>query len=901
MGENYSYYSSSSNVTDGSSGYFDTSTGSTNCHNHHQQQQQKHLHPHHFNTSKGNGSSKRSTSSTGVGDADGGSGGGGGGDDDAMVAYYRHESSVNELKNRPIEHHELTFSSSNCSVSRKFILTVVIPIVSLTTVTCILSILLFLSYNRATNPHSLHPPGHQRVNWTGKNVQHLQSDEQIDPNNYSNNHQANYNSHSRSSTLGKQLRSKKKQLKSPPPMPVTTSTSMPPSTTESTASIDVDEVTNETTPIPLPKVTPNMLPSESRESEVSLDPSSGSNNNNNQKHNIHKSNKQVHQRGEKGPALDTSTGGDNKNNHKASNIGAIASSVLIKGSEHPLVETKNGLLEGFRSKVLGRTVLNFLGIPYAEPPIGELRFQKPQPINEWKNLANPKNNSSAGSVDTVLYAKTFGPPCIQFIPSKIKLTPWISKNVANSSEDCLYLNIWVPEDTSEDSFLKTVMVWIHGGAFFSGSSDVDLYNGDILASVGDVIVVSLNYRLGALGFLTTVNDDIAPGNMGMYDQVLALQWIKENIEFFGGDPDNIVLFGQSAGATSAGLHMFSPLTKDIPSRLILQSGSPLFPKIYYENLLEKSSQFSIETGCGDLLVPNGNISSVLECLQSLPVESIVKAHEPLFQLYKIPFFPHAGDEFLPELPHDMIYEPSTIGSQSEILLGNNEDEGSFFLHLFFPDVFTNEFNGTGSNNKNMFNLTINELQAYITQAYSFIPQNQASTMSQFFLASASASKDTSKMLKATHDIIGDSGFVCPAVLFSELLSEYNVTVYHYLLNGRPSNSPWNQWMGTTHLDEVPFIFGLPLKHPKKYTKDEIDFSRNLINIWTTFAKTGKVFDSNQQLNLNKKHGKKDQLNWPPFNKDSPNYLEMSPGNFTVKSGPHKLACNLWKIIYDSFL
>lgn len=805
--------------------------------------------------------------------------------------YYSHDSStaslsssssspvspvcVNQLKNHDSSEHQVTFSSSKYSIRKRFIWTVAFPILLLISVICILSILLFISYHRSNNSrnHSAATAAHHhRFNLTAFK-------KPLFPASLSN---TDDSSNSRDKGNGKQVNrlGHKKKHKIHDEQ-VTTVSSVNDETQRNAQTRGA-----------------SIFSSESRESEISFDPSASSSD----RRHHHHSHQHAHHHHKVKKTENTGTRADENAgiNKATSNLPSVSAS---KSAEFPLVETKNGLIEGFRSKPLGRNVLNFLGIPYAEPPVGELRFQKPQTITEWKhltnltNLSNGKSNSS--NIDAVLLAKNFGPPCIQFIPSKIQLTPWISKNVANASEDCLYLNIWVPEDTSDDSFLKTVMVWIHGGAYFSGSSDLQLYNGDVLASVGDVIVVSLNYRLGALGFLSTIYDDLG-GNMGMYDQVLALQWIKENIEFFGGDPENIVLFGQSAGATSAGLHMFSPLTKDIPSRLILQSGSPLFPKIYYENSLEKSSQFAVETGCGPLLVANGNISHVIDCLRALPVDKIVQAHEPLFQLYKIPFFPHAGDEFLPELPHEMIYEPSSIGSQSEILLGNNEDEGSFFLHLFFPDIFTNE--QSNIHQSQVFNLTVNELQAYITQAYSFIPQNQAATMSQFFLATASATKDQSKIIKATHDIIGDSGFVCPAVLFSEILSEYNVTVYHYLMNGRPSNSQWNQWMGTTHLDEVAFVFGSPLKYPHQYTADEVAFSRNLIDIWTTFAKTGRVISStNDSMDGSAVNSRSKLSSWPSFTKDSPKYLEINANNFTVKSGPHKLSCNLWKIIYDSFL
>ena len=220
-------------------------------------------------------------------------------------------------------------------------------------------------------------------------------------------------------------------------------------------------------------------------------------------------------------------------------------------------------------------------------------------------------------------------------------------------------------------------------------------------------------------------------------------------------------------------------------------------------------------------------------------------------MYKIPFFPRPGDDFLPELPHEAIDDVDAIGPQTEILIGNMKDEGSFFLHLFFPDVFKSDLDTSDGSihpkhsklrhaSHAIPNITLDQAKYYISQAYSFIPENQAQLMSEFFLLSLNNDTSQKSLLKATYDIIGDSGFVCPAVVLSEQMSNYNVSVYHYLITERPTNSDWHPWMGSTHLDEVQLVFGFPIKYPKNYTQEEIDFSWNLINTWTTFAKTGLV-------------------------------------------------------------
>lgn len=198
------------------------------------------------------------------------------------------------------------------------------------------------------------------------------------------------------------------------------------------------------------------------------------------------------------------------------------------------VETSLGVVVGKR---LGKQNV-FLGIPYAEPPVGTLRFRPTVPKASW----HPRQ----------LLAREFSPECLQselFSPDVYIL----------KDEDCLYLNIWQPVDTRSNQGLYPVMVWIYGGAFMHGGTTRPEYWGDKLAKKG-VIVVSLNYRVGSLGFLVSVSDGLF-GNYGLDDQRTALRWIKHNIRAFGGDPNRITLFGESAGAMSIGLHLLDMHTQ----------------------------------------------------------------------------------------------------------------------------------------------------------------------------------------------------------------------------------------------------------------------------------------------------------------------------------------------------
>jgi carboxylesterase type B len=198
------------------------------------------------------------------------------------------------------------------------------------------------------------------------------------------------------------------------------------------------------------------------------------------------------------------------------------------------VATRSGRLEG---ETYGGGV-RFRGIPFAKPPIGALRFRAPEPPDPWSGLRD---------------ARDFGPSAPQIGPVNRVIRSLIGAAGSRQSQDCLYLNVWTPKC---DGARRPVMVWIHGGAFILGSGSTSLYAGERLATRGDVVVVTINYRLGALGFLSwkgfAPGSDVPPANLGLRDQIAALGWVRDNIEAFGGDPGNVTVFGESAGAMSIG-------------------------------------------------------------------------------------------------------------------------------------------------------------------------------------------------------------------------------------------------------------------------------------------------------------------------------------------------------------
>ncbi|MDB6042462.1 MAG: Carboxylesterase, type [Gammaproteobacteria bacterium] len=288
--------------------------------------------------------------------------------------------------------------------------------------------------------------------------------------------------------------------------------------------------------------------------------------------------------------------------------------------ESPIAEVADGKLRGLQYD----TAVVFKGIPYARPPVDDLRWREPQPVVTWSGVrdatrpGSPCTQSSAG-------LNSFVAPLALAYGARYDGEP------VQSSEDCLYLNVWVPAWPPRSPL--PVMVWLHGGSNTAGSGSQSVYDGTALVSHG-VVLVTINYRLGVFGFfshpeLTAESPHKASGNYGLLDQLAALEWVHKNIGRFGGDPDNVTLFGESAGAIDAGVLMASPLSTGLFRRVISESG-PAFVGGAPHTLAEAEA-----AGAAVGRAAPGHFTSTLQNLRALPAvqtaelaDQVMKAHFP---------------------------------------------------------------------------------------------------------------------------------------------------------------------------------------------------------------------------------------------------------------------------------
>ncbi|VDI32935.1 carboxylesterase 2 [Mytilus galloprovincialis] len=535
--------------------------------------------------------------------------------------------------------------------------------------------------------------------------------------------------------------------------------------------------------------------------------------------------------------------------------------VLICADDTTVINSPSGLIKGLKlnySKTL-EPLYEFRGIPFAKPPIGTLRFKKTEPL---KKRTEVHDGTKFGAICMQ--------PGINFIPEPSRPA---------MSEDCLVLNIYVPRNLNES---LSVMVWIHGGGFLTGYGHQ--YDGGKLAMEGNVIIVTINYRLGGFGTFA-VGHPAARGNYGLWDQKMALQWVHDNIASFGGNPESVTVFGQSAGACCASLQSLIPSNKGLFQRVIAQSSTVNRFNMLKDSTVEKfAAEVAKKSSC-----PFGDKKIFADCLRQKTADEILEWTNPSASMSadKMMFegivMPVVDRELFLEHPIKSLEDNSSDVSQFfrsiDFIAGAVTNEGSL-LYMIISPSFQEYYK---------FNLSIGIpskavcggiLSPFVETWYAN-NQNVTDKLCNYY----SAESVVNQSLKATDawaDILFNFGI--------NKMLEYHSggNTYQYVvskLSPKPFGPPPPSWFkGVGHGDELLYFFNitkfLSLNEEVILNDKDEYFGKNMISYWTSFAKTGVPDAGNGSIP------------WKRFNINDKNYLDFDV-EITQKSNYKPEILDLW--------
>lgn len=444
------------------------------------------------------------------------------------------------------------------------------------------------------------------------------------------------------------------------------------------------------------------------------------------------------------------------------------------------VRTQSGLVQGATED--GITV--YKGIPFAAPPVGNLRWRAPARPAAWKGVRN---------------ADKFAPACVQ----NQLVNAALGMEAVQTSEDCLYLNVWTPAKSTSDRL--AVMVWIYGGGFTNGATSLSAYSGANLAKKG-VVVVSFAYRLGALGFLAhpqlTAEQGGHSGNYGLLDQIAGLRWVKRNIAAFGGNPNRVTIFGESAGGISVSMLAASPLAKGLFQGAISESGGNFGPAKQADEGGENMESLARAEKNGTAFLAKLGAASIADA-RKRSAEDILKNSPPglggawpIFDGYVL-----MGDQY-------KLYEAGHY-NDTPILIGTNSDEGALFVASTTAEAY----------------------QKNVRAGYG----EYADKIFKAYPGGANA-----EALRSARDMFRDTAFAWPTWSWARLQSNTGKgKVYVYYFSHRPNypHLPQFKDWGAAHAGEIAYVFGnftpmMPERPSDRTVSDEMS------SYWVNFAKTG---------------------------------------------------------------
>ncbi|XP_076644775.1 neuroligin 3 [Halictus rubicundus] len=519
-----------------------------------------------------------------------------------------------------------------------------------------------------------------------------------------------------------------------------------------------------------------------------------------------------------------------------------------------IVKTKYGELSGV-IVTLDRHLEGvevFRGVPYASPPIGSLRFMPPVNGALWHG---------------VKIADKFGPVCPQRLPEISdrmpkgraeylrRLLPYLK----NQSEDCLYLNIYAPVQAGareSGGRRYPVIVFVHGESYEWSSGNP--HDGSVLASYGGVVVVTINYRLGILGFLNANTDSHlrSPANYGLMDQIAALHWVQENIGYFGGDPRSVTLVGHGTGAACVNFLMTSHAVPDglLFHRSVLMSGSALSPWALVRGAANYAQQVAEHLNCSWAAA---NPQALLRCLREVPLNALVSV--PVKGLEFAPAFGPSIDGVVidPGDPEDQDFtvQVDTINTLNNILLRKDAVAKLSRYDLMIGVVRSEAY----------FSLTANDaqygieadrrtkiLREFVRNTYTYHQAEILATIINEYTDWERPVQHPVNIKDETLEALGDANTVAPATRTADLHSQSHRNSYLYVFDYQTKFGDYPQRPGCIHGEDLPYFFGAPLvgglSHwPKNYTKAEIALSESVILYLTNFARTGNPNEGTSEL------------------------------------------------------
>uniref|UniRef100_A0A0K0E629 Acetylcholinesterase n=1 Tax=Strongyloides stercoralis TaxID=6248 RepID=A0A0K0E629_STRER len=505
------------------------------------------------------------------------------------------------------------------------------------------------------------------------------------------------------------------------------------------------------------------------------------------------------------------------------------------------VKLRNGCYKGYLSKQFPN-VYEFLGIPFAKPPVGRRRFRPPEPFDDYGMRRNRCFDAKIPANTCYFTRKYYGFP---------GQDEWESLGLS-MSEDCLQLNMWVPKKPKGD-----VIVHIPGISYRSGSPSLPHFDGSVLAAHTSSIVVNINYRFGAFGFAYLGRKHRVPGNMGLLDQQMALKWIHKNIEAFGGNKTMITLVGHYTGGSSATAHLFSDGSRQYFRRVVALSGTIAHDWAYEKNkrvVCHNSRKLMRRLGCH-----RRSSRRQIKCMQRKPPHLIALEADRIYNLdqsiLKYGFLPIDNDRLFFKGSIEEKLKNNDFKRDVDLVVGGISNEGSKSMVQYLDkSKYGCYFDHRKPINSSYNKCLINDKQYdnIVKLVGRDIPiKKEGFDKLKDIYSNITVHNNRDRVAR----MISDVAFYCDYIKFGKLLNEriYGKT-YFYNIAKRISNNPWPKWMGPVHGYDLLYFFGHPYKEPSAYDKellrDEEILSTQFMFTLSKFSKEGTMFKSWPQFETN---------------------------------------------------